>query len=150
MNSPTSRRAVAKSLALAAAGVAVSASASTAPAAPANPKYKAVFQVSDADPAKWNMTLNNMRNAQAELGADNVTIELVAYGPGIGMLKADAESAPRVGEAVQAGIAVLACENTMRGMKLTRAQLHPLSSAVPSGAAHLIRRQTEGFAYIRP
>jgi len=142
MNPSTSRRAVATSLALAAAGVAV-------PASAASVQYKAVFQVSDADPAKWNMTLNNMRNAQADLGAENLLIELVAYGPGIGILKADAEVAGRVGEAAQAGIKVLACENTMRGMKLTRAQLNPQAGSVPSGVGHLIRRQSEGYAYIR-
>ena len=48
---------------------------------------KVVFQVSDADVAKWNLTMNNVRNVQQDLGADKVTIEIVAYGPGIGMLK---------------------------------------------------------------
>jgi intracellular sulfur oxidation DsrE/DsrF family protein len=149
MSASPSRRAAAKTLVLAAAGVAASTAAGTSNADPAHAKYKAVFQVSDADPAKWKLTLNNMRNAQAELGADNVTIELVAFGPGIGILKADAEVAPRVSEASQAGIAVLACENTIRGMQLTRAQLHPKAGSVPSGVAHLIRRQNEGYAYIR-
>ena len=51
--------------------------------------WRVVFQVSDADPMKWNLTLNNTRKAQAELGADNVKIEVVAFGPGIAMLMAD-------------------------------------------------------------
>lgn len=148
MSASDTRRAVAKSLALAAAGVAAAAAANAVGAAPA-PKYKAIFQVSDADPAKWKLTLNNMRNAQAELGADQVTIELVAFGPGIGILQRDAEVAPRVGEAAAAGIAVLACENTLRGMHIAREQLHPAAGTVPSGVAHLIRRQNEGYAYIR-
>ena len=50
---------------------------------------KVVMQVSDADPAKWNLALNNAKNVQADLGAANVDIEIVAYGPGIGMLKAE-------------------------------------------------------------
>src|SRR5206468_4612441 len=115
----------------------------------ANAKYKAVFAVSDADPARWNMVLGNMRNAQADLGADNLLIELVAYGGGIGMLKADAETAARVSEAVAAGAVVSACENSMRGYRLTRAQLNPQAGTVPSGVGHLIRRQNEGYAYIR-
>ena len=48
---------------------------------------KVVFQVSDADVARWNLTMNNVRNVQQDLGADKVMIEIVAYGPGIGMLK---------------------------------------------------------------
>ena len=33
---------------------------------------KVVFQVSDADIAKWNLTMNNVRNVQQDLGADKV------------------------------------------------------------------------------
>ena len=39
--------------------------------------------VSDGDAARWNMALNNARNVQQELGADQVQVEIVAYGPGI-------------------------------------------------------------------
>jgi intracellular sulfur oxidation DsrE/DsrF family protein len=152
MTTSPSRRAAAKSLALAAAGVAVSASSRAATptaGAPANARYKAVFAVSDADPARWNLVLGNIHNAQADLGAENVVIELVAYAGGIGMLKLDAETAQRVSEAARAGVLVSACENSMRGHNLTRAQLNPQASTVPSGVGHLIRRQNEGYAYIR-
>ena len=54
-------------------------------------KQKVIFQVSDADPAKWNIALNNAKNVQTELGKDNVQIEIVAYGPGLGMLEADSK-----------------------------------------------------------
>ena len=50
---------------------------------------RVVVQVSDADPARWNLALNNVKNLQDDLGAGNVEIEVVAYGPGIGMLKLD-------------------------------------------------------------
>ena len=53
-------------------------------------KQKLVIQVSDADPGKWRLALNNVKNVQDELGGpDAVDIEVVVYGPGIGMLKAD-------------------------------------------------------------
>jgi len=135
---------VVQSVALAAAGVVVGHAGAAAPAT-----YKVVFQVSDADPGKWQMTLNNVRNAQAELGQDKLQVEIVAYGPGIGMLKADSDVAARLVEAAQAGTAVLACENSMRGFKLARTQMAGPVAYVASGVAHLIRRQAEGYAYIR-
>src|SRR3981189_1717378 len=52
-------------------------------------KYRVVFQVSDSDPAKWKLALNNARNVQEDLGKENVQIEIVAYGPGLAMLKAE-------------------------------------------------------------
>jgi len=111
---------------------------------------RVVVQVSEADPARWNLVLNNVRNLQEELGADKVAIEIVAYGPGIGMLKLDAPTNSRVSEAIKAGIAVNACENTMRGQKLSRADMHPNVTYVPAGVVEIVKRQQEGWAYLRP
>jgi len=52
-------------------------------------KERLVIQVSDADAGKWNLALNNANNVQHAFGAKKVAIEIVAYGPGIGMLKMD-------------------------------------------------------------
>lgn len=116
----------------------------------ASQPVKLVIQVSDAEPAKWNLALNNARNVQEELGAKNVEIEIVAYGPGLGMLKKDAVTSGRVDEASLAGIKVVACENTMRNLKLTRADIHATASYAPSGVVQLMQRQSQGWAYIRP
>jgi uncharacterized protein len=113
-------------------------------------KHRVVFQVSDADNGKWNMALNNAKNVQQELGADKVEIEIVAYGLGIGMLKADAVTSNRVDEATKSGIKVVACENTMKNQKLTKADMNATISYVPAGVVELMRLHSEGWAYIRP
>ena len=112
--------------------------------------HKVVFQVSDADPAKWNLTLNNANNVQQDLGSDKVAIEIVAYGPGIGMLKMDSVAGPRVAEAMSAGIVVVACENTMRTQKVSRDDMLPKIGYVSAGVVELMQRQREGYAYVRP
>lgn len=122
----------------------------TAPSPAASAKPSMVIQVSDADPAKWNLALNNARNAQTDLGRDKVAIEIVAYGPGIGMLRDDAVVANRVSEAVKSGIGVVACENTMTAQKLDKKVMNPNVSYVPAGVVQLMNRQNEGWAYIRP
>jgi len=111
---------------------------------------KVVFQVSDNDPAKWNLALNNVRNVQADLGADQVEVELVVYGPGIGMLKADSPVAARVAEALDKKVAVVACQNTMKAQKLTEADMQSGISYVPAGVVELMQRQRQGWAYVRP
>ena len=111
---------------------------------------KMVIQVSDINPATWNLAMNNAKNVQKDLGKDNVEIEIVAYGPGIGMLKADAEMAGRVSEVVDSGVKVVACENTMRGQKLSRADMNPKVGFVSSGVVEILQRQQSGYAYIRP
>jgi len=113
-------------------------------------RNRVVIQVSDADPAKWNLALNNAKNIQTDLGASNVDVEIVAYGPGIGMLKMDSAVGGRVDEATAAGVKVVACENTMKGQKLARADMLNGIDYVSAGVVELMQRQQQGWAYIRP
>ena len=116
----------------------------------AQQKAKIVLQVSDNDPAKWNLALNNARNAQDDLGKDNIDIEIVVYGPGIHMLRMDATTATRVTQAIKSGISIVACENTMTAQKINKADMHDAISYVPAGVIQLMKRQQQGWAYIRP
>jgi hypothetical protein len=113
-------------------------------------RSRVVIQVSDAEPAKWNLALNNARNIQTDIGAANVDIEIVAYGPGIGMLKSDSVVGNRIEDAEKAGVRIVACENTMHGQKLTHADMLDSIGYVAAGVVELMQRQQQGWAYIRP
>ena len=113
-------------------------------------KNRLVIQVSDSDPAKWNLALNNAKNVQTDLGASNVEIEIVAYGPGLGMLKKGSAVATRVDEAVVSGTKVIACENTMRAQKVERADMMNDIGYVGAGVVEIMQRQQQGWAYLRP
>lgn len=125
-------------------------SAAKSAAKPAKQRHKVIFQVSDSDPAKWNLALNNARNVQQDLGETNVDIEIVSYGPGIGMLKMDSAVGARVGEAMATGVKVVACENTMHNLKLGREDMLSKIGYVKAGVVELMQRQQQGWAYIRP
>ena len=113
-------------------------------------KNKLVFQVSDAEPQKWNLALNNAKNVQDDLGAGAVQIEIVVYGPGIGMLKQDSVAGNRVAGALKAGVTIVACENTMTVQKLVKDDMLPAIGYVKAGVVELMKKQQEGYAYIRP
>jgi len=113
-------------------------------------KNRVVMQVSDNDPGKWNLALNNARNLQSDLGAQNVEIEIVAYGPGIGMLKSESAVGNRIGEALKSGVKVSACENTMRGQKLAKTDMLDGIGYVPAGVVEIMQKQQQGWAYLRP
>jgi uncharacterized protein len=114
------------------------------------PTYKVVIQVSDNDPAKWSLALNNARNIQQDLGKNNVQVEIVAYGPGINMLKFDSEAGNRLTDAANSGVLIAACGNTMKAQKLTPEDMNPAAKIVPAGVVEIIKREREGYAYIRP
>jgi len=126
--------------------ISFNAAADEAPAA----KAKLVIQVSDGDSGKWNLALNNAKNVQQAYGADKVDIEIVTYGPGIGMLKMESPIANRIDDSKKAGVSIVACQNTMKNMKLTNDDMLPNTSYVPSGVVEIMKKQGEGYAYLRP
>jgi uncharacterized protein len=130
--------------------VSVAAGPLASAAQPIPQRNRVLIQVSDGDVAKWNLALNNARNLQTDLGSSNVDIEIVAYGPGIGMLKLDSPVANRIGEAKDAGVKVMACENTMKTQKLTRADMLDGISYAAAGVVEIMQKQQEGWAYLRP
>ncbi len=135
---------------IAAFALSLSLASFNAAAAAPSAKERVVIQVSDADSGKWNLALNNASNVQQAYGADKVEIEIVTYGPGIGMLKMDSPLANRIDESKKAGIAIVACQNTMKHMNLTDADMLPNTSYVPSGVVEILKRENEGYGYIRP
>ena len=114
------------------------------------PTQKVVIQVSDNNPGKWNLALNNAQNVQQALGKKNVHVVIVAYGPGLPMLKWTSVVGDRVAHAIKAGVRVVACQVTMRKMHLTKKDMLPNLAYVPSGVPYIMKLQQEGYSYIRP
>lgn len=119
-------------------------------AAVAAPKDRIVFQVSDNDQATWTQAMNNAANVRKTLGADNVAVEIVVYGQGIGMAKFDSPVAERVATTVAGGVDIVVCENTMNGQKLTRQDMNDKVAYVPAGVVEIMNKQKEGWIYIKP
>ena len=84
------------------------------------------------------------------MGSATVDIEIVAYGPGIGMLKLESPTGTRIAEAMKANVKVIAWENTMRRQKLTQNDMLPALSYVPAGVTEIMTKQSEGWANLRP
>jgi intracellular sulfur oxidation DsrE/DsrF family protein len=122
------------------------------PFAPANPRAweRVVFQVNEDDPKKWNAVLANIRNVQAELGAKNVSIALVAISYGLGMLTADSLAANGVQDAIATGVEFIACGNSMGAQKVAKEDLIEGVTIAKAGYVELMRRQQQGWSYLRP
>jgi intracellular sulfur oxidation DsrE/DsrF family protein len=124
---------------------------SAIPAALAEPaKPNILIQVSDGDTKTWNQALNVIRNVQAEYGKDKVNIELVVFGHGSGLLKFDSPLANRIDETLASGASVAMCENTMKGQKLTKDDMHPKIGYVKAGIIEIVEKSRQGWIVIRP
>ena len=120
------------------------------PALAQDKPQRLLIQISDYDPRVWGLALANARNVRHDLGPDKVEIEIVVYGPAIRMLEMDSDWRDRVTQVIDEGIRVIACENTMKTMKLTRNDMLGGVEFVKTGLAHVMKRELEGWAYARP
>lgn len=116
----------------------------------ANAKQKVVFQISDADPKKLYIVLNAAKNVQTTFGKKNALIEVVAFGPGVNLFLLESEAGQRIDAAINDGVKIVVCKNTLDSMKLTEADMLPKLNYVPGGILELMQKQKEGYAYILP
>ncbi len=120
--------------------------------------HKVAIHVGEADPKRMNMALNNVKNIRKFYDAkgEKVIIELVAYGPGLHMLRADTSPvATRIATMAleMNNLVFSACGNTHRKMSKKAGKDVPILSEarmVPSGVAQLISLQEQGYSYVRP
>jgi len=117
------------------------------------PKHRVVIQVSSDDPQTQNMVLANAANLKNYYGADNVVVEIVAYGPGLGLVTKESDRAERIGKLAQEDVHFSACGNTIKQVTKTKGeapQLLPGVDVVPAGIARIMELQEQGYSYVRP
>jgi uncharacterized protein len=128
------------------------------PLPPAKKLHRLAVQVNVNEPAAMNLALNNASNVAQyyeELG-EPVKIEIVAYGPGLHMLREDTSPVKdRIKSISESNpnISFKACGNTQANMKKAEAKDIPLVSqakVVKSGVVQLMELQEQGWSYIRP
>lgn len=120
--------------------------------------HRVVIHVDENDPARMNLALNNAANIDAyyKERAEEAQIEIVAYGPGLHMLRADTSPVKdRIKSFGQNfdNIGFMACGNTKRNMGRNEnkdIELLPQATVVPAGVVHLMERQEQGWSYVRP
>ena len=125
-------------------------------AALVQPPHHAVIQVTQNDPAVMNMALNNAENLTKYYRdkGEQIEIELVAYGPGLHMLRSDTSPVKgRLAVLAMDNMTFSACGNTLNaqakqeGKELT---LVPEARIVPTGIGRIIELQEQHWTYVRP
>ncbi len=120
--------------------------------------HKVAVHVDQNDPKVMNMALNNVQNLTKyyQSKGDKVVVEVVAYGPGLHMLRDDTSPVKSRISTMSLeieGLTFAACGNTHRKMSGKAGKditLVSEASMVPSGVVRLIELQENGFSYVRP
>ena len=122
--------------------------------------HRIAIQVDQNDPQVMNLVLNNATNVIEHYRGKNedVDVEIVAYGPGLHMLRTDSspvqERIKHLKELVFPGkIQFSACNNTRQGMEKAEGHavsIMPEATIVPSGVVRLMELQEQDWSYVRP
>lgn len=116
----------------------------------ASRKHHRVVLDASSGEESWNGILTNVENLQKAFTGEPLTIEVVAHGKALPLLLKNGREAERVTKLAQGGVIFAACENAMRNQKVTREELNPKATTVPSGVAEIVKKQEAGWSYIKP
>ena len=119
-------------------------------AAPAKQEHRVVFQVTSEGDEQWDALLNNVENVRKAFGPDKTEIAVVAHGKGLGLVMGGNEARQqRMKKLSDGGVGFVTCENTMTRKNVTKDKLVPFALTVDSGVAEVVRKQEQGWSYIK-
>ena len=110
--------------------------------------YRVVFHLDEDDDERGLLLFANARNLMADI--QNVEIEVVVYSKGVSALMRDSRYSDMIGELLDDGVRFAACSNTLNAWGITSGELVEGVDTVSSGVGEIVRKQCDGWAYIRP
>ena len=103
----------------------------------------------------YRAAMGNIQNHINAVGSDNIEVEVVMHGDGLGLLMAAKEDdglQTRIGGLKGQNVQFRICANTLKGRDIALDDLYDAwdEDVVPSGVAQLRKLQQDGYTYIRP
>ncbi len=111
-------------------------------------KHRVVWDLSSADTTVQAAVFRQINNARVEL--PDLDIEVVFHGQAVYvMMKDSTQFADRIKIAKDKGVTLAVCNNSLRRLKIDPSQVSPSAIVVPSAVAELIKKQTDGWSYLK-
>ena len=119
-----------------------------------------IVHVPQDDPKAWKQAINIANNIPKQMGADSVSVEVVAQGPGLKLLTKGSPETDRIQglallseNTLGGGTTFSACAATMAGIKQRTGKEPELLDGVgkvsPGAVARIMELQEKGCSYIR-
>lgn len=111
-------------------------------------KHRVVWDLSSTDTTVQAAVFRQINNARVEL--PDLDIEVVFHGQAVYvMMKDSTQFADRIKIAKDKGVTLAVCNNSLRRLKIDPSQVSPSAIIVPSAVAELIKKQTDGWSYLK-
>ncbi|HEU4806551.1 MAG TPA: hypothetical protein VFS91_12230 [Nitrobacter sp.] len=116
-------------------------------------EHRVVLQLSDDDSKKQSLVLSVANNLIKAYGPDKIAIEVVAFGPGIDLLRTENASRIRVESLIAQGVRFDVCVNTLDTIEREtgkRPAIIPSATPVQVGVGQILSLTENGYTLVRP
>lgn len=116
-------------------------------------EHKIVLQLSDSDPKKQSLVISVANNLMKYYDPDKIAIEVVAFGPGIDLLKPDNPNRKAVESIVAQGVRIDICLNTVDTIERDtgkRPEFLSVATPVQVGVAQILHLTENGYTLVKP
>jgi len=124
-----------------------------APEVSAFAEHRLALQLSEREPHRQDLVLSVANNVLKAYGPDKVAIEVVAFGPGIDLLREESLRRHGVDSLVSQGVRFDICLNTVETIARETGQrptLNPHAIPVEAGVVQLMTLAEAGYILVRP
>jgi intracellular sulfur oxidation DsrE/DsrF family protein len=111
-------------------------------------KLSVVWDLSSADTTVQAAVFRQINNARAQV--PDLQIEVVFHGQAVFAVMNDSlQFASRVKLAKEKGVTLAVCNNSLKRLKIDPSKLMPETTVVPSAVVELIKKQADGWSYLK-
>jgi intracellular sulfur oxidation DsrE/DsrF family protein len=111
-------------------------------------KLSVVWDLSSADTTVQAAVFRQINNAKAQV--PDLQVEVVFHGQAVFAVMNDSlQFASRVKLAKEKGVTLAVCNNSLKRLKIDPSKLMPETTVVPSAVVELIKKQADGWSYLK-
>jgi uncharacterized protein len=116
-------------------------------------EHRIVLQLSDSDAKKESLVISVANNLIKAYGPDAIAVEVVAFGPGIDVLRTGNANRTRVESLIAQGVKFDVCVNTLDTIEREtgkRPDIIPGAVPVQVGVGQILSLTENGYTLVRP
>lgn len=110
--------------------------------------YKVIFHLDEVE--KASTVFSNINNLLTDLGGDDIDVELLINGDGVKAMLKSGKYGSRVYDLSDRGVTFKICSHSLKDRDIVKNDIFEVVESVPSGVGELVKKQSDGWIYIRP
>ncbi len=114
----------------------------------AHAQHKIIWEIASGDTVQQRVLFNQVNNVLTE--APDTKIEVVFHSPAVyALIKDTGYFKPQIAALYKKGVVFAVCNNSLKKRNIDKTRVIPEAIIVPVAILELVKKQEEGWAYIR-